>query len=60
MTLRLKAGWWVALILVAGLLWRAVFLAAALKHVPVSADECLTVLQALEIREGARPLFFPA
>jgi hypothetical protein len=60
MTLRLKAEWWVALILVAGLLWRAVFLAVALKHVPVSADECLTVLQALEIREGARPLFFPA
>ncbi|MCA1810278.1 MAG: glycosyltransferase family 39 protein [Lentisphaerae bacterium] len=45
------------LILAAGLL-RIAFFNVSIRHLPVSSDEGITVLQAKQIRQGQTPLFF--
>ncbi len=47
-----------AALILAGLAWRAVWFDAGARHLPVSSDESLTVLQAKHIRAGDMQLFF--
>lgn len=54
---RLRIFFFIALIL-AGLAWRAAWFAAGARHLPVSSDESITVLQAKRIRAGDLQIFF--